>query len=399
MTRMHSFLKRPIAIGLVCQILVCISFRLQADAGPGQEFSVAGTYSCTTYGKTTNVVMRVQTGGFRVHVRDCHWNILMQGTGEKAVIEVGNDDRGDVMMVIRVDPSVPQATGSKINQEIGLMEPFIHPFGRGYPQLPTIWWAFASACHLQTNGTSRVRPLLLHDGEALESFYWDHQVKADVQLLSLPPGLPGVSHFVEDGFVRKWDRREAAEAGFPPDRKPRPGRFAKGFTNVVYETQWVTNLNGFELPLSATLKEFGHKPLMVLGADLSLRQFIQLSVTNVTLSVPRGSMIPAITRLIAITDNRFALAPDRVPSVQFGTGPHGQQWPGRTESKNSPAYQQAMMEVDVRRRMVRPDLEKQARERARGFRILAATITPIIVYLVFVGIGLAVRARRREGRR
>lgn len=389
-----SVLNRTIVKAVVCQTLLSVGFESSATAALAEEFSVAGTYRCTTYGKTTNVVMWVQTGGFRVHVRDCHWNILMQGTGEKAVIEVGNDDLGDVMMVIRIDPSVPQATGSKINQEIGLMEPFIHPFGRGRPQLPMIWWAFASACHLQTNGTSRVRPLSLHEWEALESFYWDHQVKADVQLLSLPPGLPRVSHFVEDGFVRKWDHREAAQAGFPPDRKPRPGRFANGFTNVVYETQWTTNINGLELPLSATLKEFGHKPLMVLGRDLSLRQFIQLSVTNVTLGVPPGSTVPAITRLIAITDNRFALAPDRVPSVQFDTGIIQHQFPSRTESRNSPAYQQAMMEVDFRRRQVRADLEKQARERARGFRILAAVMAPIVVYLVVGGIRLAVRWRR-----
>lgn len=276
------------------------------------------------------------------------------------------------------------------------MEPFIHPFGMGRSQLPMIWWAFASACHLQTNGTSRVRPLLLHEAEALESFYWDHQVKADVQLLSLPPGLPRMSRFVEDGFVRKWDHREAAWAGIPPDRKPRPGRYANGFTNVVYETQWVTNINGLELPLSATLKEFGHKPLMVLGRDLSLRQFNQLSVTNVTLGVPPGSTVPAITRLIAITDNRFALAPDRVPSVQFDTGIIQHQFPSRTESKNSPAYQQAMMEVDFRRRQVRADLEKQAREGARGFRILAAVMAPIVVYLVVGGIRLAVRGRREK---
>lgn len=69
------------------------------------------------------------------------------------------------------------------------------------------------------------------------------------------------------------------------------------------------------------------------------------------------------------------------------------------ESKSSPAYQQAMLEVDVRRKMVRADLEKQDRERARGFRILAAAMAPILVYLVFVGIRLALRARRREGRR
>ena len=391
-----SVLNRTIVKAVVCQTLLSVGFESSATAALAEEFSVAGTYRCTTCGKTTNVVMWVQTGGFRVHVRDCHWNILMQGTGEKAVIEVGNDERGDVMMVIRIDPSVPQATGSKINQEIGLMEPFIHPFGRGRPQLPMIWWAFASACYLQTNGTSRVRPLSLHEWEALESFYWDHQVKADVQLLSLPPRLPRVSHFVEDGFVRKWDHREAAWAGFPPNRKPRPGRFSNGFTNVVYETQSVTNLNGLEFPLSATLKEFGHKPLMVLGRELSLRQFNQLSVTNVTLSVPPGSTVPAITRLIAITDNRFALAPDRVPSVQFDTGTIQHQFPSRTESKNSPAYQQAMMEVDFRRSMVRADLEKQAREGARGFRILAAVMAPIVVYLVVGGIRLAVRGRREK---
>lgn len=399
LTQMHSFLNRFVAKLLVCQTLVFIAFRLRAEAGPSQEFSVAGSYTCTTYGKTTNVVVLRQAGGFRVHVRDCHWNILMQGTGEKAVIEVGNDDRGDVMMVIRIDPSVPQATGSKMAQEVGLMEPFIHPFGLGRSQLPMIWWAFASACHLQTNGTSRVRPLLLHEAEALELFYWDHQVKADVQLLSLPPGLPRVSHFVEDGFVRKWGREEAARAGFPPDRRPRPGRFAKGFTNVVYETQQVTNLNGLELPLSATLKEFGHKPFMVLGADLSLRQFIQLSVTNVALSVPRGSTVPAITRLITITDNRFALAPDRVPLVHFDTGTIQHQFPSRTESKNSPAYQQAMMEVDIRRSGVRADLEKQAVQRARGSWILAAVTAPILVYLVVVGTRFAKRAARRQGSR
>ncbi len=133
---------------------------------------------------------------------------------------------------------------------------------------------------------------------------------------------------------------------------------------------------------------------MVLGRDLSLRHFIQLSVTNVTLSVPRGSMIPAITRLITITDNRFALAPDRVPSVQLDTGIIQHQFPSRMESKNSRAYQQAMMEVDFRRSMVRADLEKQARERARGFRILAAVMAPIVVYLVVGGIRLAVRWRR-----
>ena len=105
-------------------------------------------------------------------------------------------------------------------------------------------------------------------------------------------------------------------------------------------------------------------------------------------------MIPAITRLISITDNRFALAPDRVPSVQFATGTIQHQFPSRTESKDSSAYQQAMVQVDFRRSIVRADLEKQARERARGFRILAAVITPIIVYLVFGDIRLAVRWRR-----
>ena len=35
----------------------------------------------------------------------------------------------------------------------------------------------------------------------------------------------------------------------------------------MYETQWVTNLNGIELPLSATRKEFGHSPLMILGGE------------------------------------------------------------------------------------------------------------------------------------
>jgi len=44
-------------------------------------------------------------------------------------------------------------------------------------------------------------------------------------------------------------------------------RFARGSTNVVYETQWVTNLNGLELPLSATRKEFGHTPLVILGGE------------------------------------------------------------------------------------------------------------------------------------
>jgi hypothetical protein len=150
---------------------------------------------------------------------------------------------------------------------------------------------------------------------------------------------------------------------------------------------------------TSPLRKHSLRGQCLLGADLSLRQFIQLSVTNVTLSVPPGSTVPAITRLIAITDNRFALAPDRVPSVQFDTGTIQHQFPSRTESKNSPAYQQAMMEVDFRRRQVRADLEKQAREGARGFRILAAVTAPIVVYLVVGGIRLAVRAKPREGRR
>jgi hypothetical protein len=106
--------------------------------------------------------------------------------------------------------------------------------------------------------------------------------------------------------------------------------------------------------------------------------------------------VPTITRLIAITDNRFALAPDRVPSVQFDTGIIQHQFPSRTESKNSPAYQQAMMEVDFRRSMVRADLEKQAREGARGLRILAAVMAPIVVYLVFGAVRLVMRGRREK---
>ncbi len=399
MTQVHSFMKRSaVKIG-VSLLLVYGVVRLQAEAGPGHEFTVAGSFRSTSYGKTTNIISMVQKGGFRVHVRDCRWNIQMQRTGEKTVYEVGNDDHGDVMMVIRVDPTVPQATNLANIQEVGFMEPFIHPFGRGNPQLPMIWWAFASACHLQTNGTSRVRPLLLHEWEALEVLYWDHQVKADVQLLPLPPGLPRVAHFVEDGVVRRWHWVEAAWAGIPPDQEPRPGRFSKGFTNVVYETQSVTNLSGLEIPLSATLREFGHKPFLILGGDLALRTLVQLSVTNATLAVPPGSTVPAITRTIAFTDNRFAVAPDRVPSVYLPTGTNGQQWPRRAESRNSAAYQQAMLQVDFRREVVRANLKKLTAQRARGIWFLAAITTPILVYLVVVGTRLAVRTARRQGQR
>jgi hypothetical protein len=55
-----------------------------------------------------------------------------------------------------------------------------------------------------------------------------------------------------------------------------------------------------------------------------------------------------------------------------------------------------MMEVDFRRSMVRADLEKQAREGARGLRILAAVMAPIVVYLVFGAVRLVMRGRREK---
>ncbi len=59
MRQVMSVLDRTILKAVVCQTLLSVGFESSATDALAEEFSVAGTYRCTTYGKTTNVVMWV----------------------------------------------------------------------------------------------------------------------------------------------------------------------------------------------------------------------------------------------------------------------------------------------------------------------------------------------------
>lgn len=346
-----------------------------------QEFSAAGTYNFRIFGETTNIIRFKQSGVFRVRVWNCSWNIQVQADGEKMITEVGNDEHGDVIMLLRIDPTVPQDPKSQLNQEIGLIEPFVYPFGKTHPHLVTIWWAYASSCYLRTNGTSRVPPLLLHEADQAQLFYTDHKVDASIDFLSPPLRLPRNTSFREDGLVRRWPDPVTAQSGSPPTVRPRPGPFDKGFTNVLYKAERVTNINGMELPISVGLQEFAYIPRPMLSPRSFLFKDVRLDVTNVSGLKPDGSSTPAISRLIAITDNRFAVGSNAVPGIFFGTGSYNQGWMSRAEVERSRSYQDARLEFAHKRRIVRDDLEKRGKRKAFRTLILASIAAPVVLYV------------------
>ena len=284
-------------------------------------------------------------------------------------------------MVIRIDPSIPQDPNSQINQEIGLLEPYINPLGTGFPQLSTIWWAYASSCYLGTNGLGHVRPLLLHEGDQSQLFYTDHRVQTVTELLLAPPHLPRSSQFIEDGLVRRWMHDETAKSGVPPKIEKRPGIFSKGFTNVVYGTGTITNLNGMELPTTVVLSEFQYTPHPILATRLHLVKLIELSVTNVAASLPTGSLTPAITRMISFTDNRFAAASPPVPQIFFSTGAYTQGWPSRYKVEVSSEFVNAKLQTEFRRKFIHDDLEQRGRRMAFRYIILGAIIVPMVLFV------------------
>jgi hypothetical protein len=167
-----------------------------------------------------------------------------------------------------------------------------------------VWFAYASSRYLAALTNSELEPVIM---APLSTGVYDLAVPfkqhAEITLSASLPNLPMRVVFFEDGFLRDEMLRA------PRKRKP---PYDKGFTNAVYSAVNFTNVGGYSLPTTATLRiyapkddQFAPNGLGTTHHDVMLHSQYQIALTRATPQTSLEEFQPKLLPTSVVTDARF----------------------------------------------------------------------------------------------
>jgi hypothetical protein len=313
-----------------------------SSSANSENYIIKGRVSRTIHASDIGKGDMNDTYDFDLMVIGCLWKIRVARTGGPFdYLEAGTDGT-NVFTLLNMETEVArqnsegEQTGANI--AIGTILPGNIPLEADSFAIPVLWLAYASGCYFETNRTSQI-PTIFPTG-LKNPYTFSAMWAATWSLQASSPSLPVDLVCYHDGSVDWWENPTLGPWTKAPTRAELPPPYSIGYTNFVYQTLAVTNLDGLDVPLQFRIIRF--VPNSEGGSNGALRVNVSIEgrLTYAEMVQHPPSTLPDIPGKTLSADYRFALSAEHVlGSIEYLFDDH---WWSDKEVRAAPEYREKL---------------------------------------------------------
>jgi hypothetical protein len=337
------------------------------------QFEAEGVARARDMGLDGATILCSNTTRFKISVNDCQWVMVSKGGLDSCARKTAYNGV-ELMTIESIErpENINKLTQSTNWTNLGDAASISYkPFPRidSDPALSAIWLGLASHCFLNARPHhGSLQPISYYALPLRGAEFWlneGYEQKIDLEIFKLPPYLPKMLVFFDDGFFRLT----------PPVERDPP--FNHGFTNTVFRVLAFTNLSGLEIPTRFTLCTYQPGTNARNSKDIAAMWQCDVFVTNLSSELSVSNFTPELRTDTRVEVSDMRLTKDGADSVGY-TSDSG--WLTPEQVKALPAFRDAKA-VSAE---LRPALYAEAHPPSqRPVRIVLAALSVALGFLLY----------------